>query len=194
MNMKKILLVVAVVGLSASLGAQSLAELARKEKARREALKGRHAVVIRNSDLLAVQKTPAVEVTRIEEYDLGEGAEAEASDIPYPGIPQGDTIIPRVTAPGPVFMGDGAAPSSSKDLQAQLEDAKVQVDLLTTKMNALRQQYEYQDAMVPGYVIQQQMDETNERLLRAQANLDRIQAMVNRQRPGGRKGPGAADR
>jgi hypothetical protein len=45
-------------------------------------------------------------------------------------------------------------------------------------MNALRQQFEYQDAMVPGYVIQQQLDETNQRLVKAQAQQARIEAQI----------------
>ncbi len=61
--MKRALMVLAVVGLAASLEAQSLVELAKREKERREGLRGRHAVVIRNRDLLLVRKAPAVEVT-----------------------------------------------------------------------------------------------------------------------------------
>jgi molybdenum cofactor biosynthesis enzyme MoaA len=67
-----------------------------------------------------------------------------------------------------------------KALEAQLKAAQELVDLLTTKMNALRQQYEAQDAMVPGYVIQQQMDETGQRLARAQAQEARIRAEMSK--------------
>ncbi len=61
--MKRAALFVVVFGLAASLGAQSLADLAKQEKARRESLKGRHAVVVRNADLLKIQKAPAVQIT-----------------------------------------------------------------------------------------------------------------------------------
>jgi hypothetical protein len=67
------------------------------------------------------------------------------------------------------------------------------VDLLTTKMNALRQQFEYQDAMVPGYVIQKQLDDTNQRLLKAQTQMARIEALVEKKAPG-RKTPGQTER
>jgi hypothetical protein len=40
--------------------------------------------------------------------------------------------------------------------------------------------------MVPGYVIQQQLDETSQRLLKAQAQLARIQADLNKMRTGQR--------
>jgi hypothetical protein len=45
-------------------------------------------------------------------------------------------------------------------------------------MASLRQQFEAQDAMVPGYVIQQQLDETNQKLVKAQAQLARIEALA----------------
>ena len=54
--MKKALIFLAVLGLTASLGAQSVVELAKREKERREGLKGRHAVVVNNQDLLRVKK------------------------------------------------------------------------------------------------------------------------------------------
>jgi len=70
--------------------------------------------------------------------------------------------------------------TSVQTLEAQLQSANDLVDLLTTKMNALRQQFEFQDAMVPGYVIQQQIDETYQRLVKAQAQQARIQAEMDK--------------
>ena len=60
-------------------------------------------------------------------------------------------------------------------------------------MNALRQQLEFQDAMVPGYVIQQQLDETNQRLLKAQAQQARIEDQISRKTTA-RKAPGEPER
>jgi hypothetical protein len=60
-------------------------------------------------------------------------------------------------------------------------------------MNALRQQYEFQDAMVPGYVIQEQIVETNRRLVKAQAQEARIQAEMEKKGLA-KKDPGAVDR
>jgi uncharacterized small protein (DUF1192 family) len=60
-------------------------------------------------------------------------------------------------------------------------------------MNALRQQFESQDAMVPGYVIQQQLDETNQRLLKAQAQQARIEAQIAKKATA-RKAPGEVER
>ena len=78
-------------------------------------------------------------------------------------------------------------------LEAQLKAANELVDLLTTKMAALRQQFESQDAMVPGYVIQQQLDETSQRLVKAQAQQARIEAQMAKGAPA-KKAPGGPDR
>jgi hypothetical protein len=93
-------------------------------------------------------------------------------------------------------MGDAGAPNQAppgRPLEAQLKAADELVDLLTIKMNALRQQYENQDAMVPGYVIQEQIAETNQRLMKAQAQQARIQAEMNKKGVG-KKDPAAVDR
>ena len=195
--MKRLLIVLAVIGFTASLGAQSVVELAKREKERRASLKGTHAVVIKNHDLMQVKKTSAVEVA-LPVPEGGEGALAEdqsadatalSSDedqsIPPSGsgAPSGRRITPRVAAAGPTLMGDGAAANPSASgvtLDAQLKAAQELVDLLTTKMNALRQQFEFQDAMVPGSVIQEQMAETNQRLVKAQAQQARIQAELEK--------------
>jgi hypothetical protein len=195
--MKKASILLAVLGLSASLAAQSVADLAKRERARREALKGRHAVVIRNRDLLLVLKAPAVEVAASEEaVEPAEDTAVEPAEAPEETVPEGRHFVPRVEANGPTFMGEDAAvpgASSTRALEAQLRAATDLVDLLTTKMNALRQQYEYQDAMVPGYVIQQQIDETNQRLVKAQAQQARIQAEIEKKSPA-KKAPGDIER
>ncbi len=195
--MKKVLIVLGVIGFTASLAAQSVVDLAKREKERRESLKGRHAVVVTNADLFLVKKTPAVEVANPGEAG-GREAQAGEQAVPPPGsgASQGRRIVPRVSADGPAIMGDGASidqSTSGQALEAQLKSANDLVDLLTTKMNALRQQFEFQDAMVPGYVIQQQIDETYQRLVKAQAQQARIQAEMDK-RGLGKKDPGAVDR
>ncbi len=206
--MKKFLICVAILGLAVALSAQSLADLAKKEKARRESLKGRHAVVIKNADLLRVQKEPAVQVTNPDEAlgeDLsGEGQDtdpetvAEATEpisLPSGSGAPGRRIVPKVDPDGPLITGEANRDQAEAGgtLEAQLKAAAELVDLLTTKMAALRQQFEAQDAMVPGYVIQQQLDETNQRLLKAQAQQARIEAQVAKG-AGAKKAPGEPER
>src|SRR5512136_159726 len=207
--MKRLFVVLAVLGLAVSLSAQSLAEFSKREKARRESFKGKHAVVITNIDLLRVKKTPAVEVTppETEATDLVTGDEVGAAGEPVStgteavstpsgsGAPSGRRIVPSVGANGPLIAGEAGRDQAegTGTLDAQLRAAKDQVDLLTTKMNALRQQFESQDAMVPGYVIQQQLDETNQRLLKAQAQQARIEAQIAK-KSGTQKSPAEIER
>ena len=61
--------------LASFLQSQSLADLAKKEKERRAALKGKAATVITTADLAKVKKRPAVESTG-QEQAAEEGAEA----------------------------------------------------------------------------------------------------------------------
>jgi len=190
--MKKVLVILAVFGLSASLGAQSLVDLAKAEKARREALKGRPAVLVRNRDLLAVKKTPAVEVVNTADEETGEAPQAAPPAAGDGAIPAGAQIVPRVEADGPALVGDqaiGRPDASTKVLEAQLKAAEERVDLLTTKMAALRQQYDAQNAMMPGYAIQQQIAETNETLIRAEAQLARIRDQLDKKKAGTGRGP-----
>jgi hypothetical protein len=191
--MKKALIFLAVIGLAASLGAQSVADLAKREKERREGLKGRHAVVVKNRDLLRVQKLPAVEVTN-PDAAVGEADQA----VPPSGseAPPVRQIVPPVAADGLTIMGSEDSvnqASSGETLEAQLKAAADLVDLLTLKLSALRQQFEFQDAMVPGTVIQEQIVDTNQRLVKAQAQQARIQAEMQKKGPA-KKDPGAADR
>ena len=82
-------------------GAQSVAELARAQKARRAALKGKPAVVITNKDLAKVKRTPALVVqtpleitaenieaaTVAETPPEGEGTPTAAESTPPPAAP-----------------------------------------------------------------------------------------------------------
>lgn len=201
--MKRLFTLIIILGLSASLGAQSLVELAKKEKARRESLKT-HAAVIKQADLLRVEKVPAVEVVPPEpslvEELLGEGAappdgvsgETASASMPSGSGAPSRRIVPTVGPEGPLITGEAARDQAGPGgtLEAQLTAAKDLVDLLTTKMNALRQQFEYQDAMVPGYVIQQQLDDTNQRLVKAQAQQARIEAQIEKRAPGKKSSAG----
>jgi type II secretory pathway pseudopilin PulG len=181
--MKRALIVVAVLGLTASLGAQSLVELAQREKERRAQYRGRHAAVITSRELALVKKTGAVVVTLPES---GSGDETWAE----PGSETAETAYDGglVTAPSdPGTAGDpGAAaetaeeplPDSAEALAGQLRAVDELVESLTAEMNALRQRYESQNGMVPGAVILEQMEETNRRLTRVQARQAAIEAKM----------------
>jgi hypothetical protein len=198
--MKRLLIVLAVLGLSAALSAQSLAELAKREKERRESLRGRHAVVITNRLLLQVKKVPAVEVTRMEEISGDETMGIDPGSDPA-GLPDdaGSTAEPAAlrSQPGidvPADAGPEAVAEGGGPLEDQLRVVDEVVENLTTEMNALQQQLEAQNTMVPASVIQQQMDETNQRLEQAKARQAGIRAKMERQGLPVKKSPDPAMR
>jgi hypothetical protein len=179
---KTIVIVAAVLGLAASLEAQSLGQMARQEKARRAGL-GRHAAVVKNEDLRLVKKAPAVEVSR------PEGWVAEAPALP------GQTAGPvGGAAEAPAAPPDGAnradVISEAGGPLDQLKAADALVEELTTEMNSLRQQFASQNAMVPGYVIQQQIDETYQRLVQAQEQQAQMRQKLGSRAPAPKKDPG----
>ena len=198
--MKRLLIVLAVIAFAASLGAQSLTELAKREKARRESFRGRHAVVITNQDLLLVKKVPAIEVTIPEgesrEALPPEDQQAAATDIggeaglatPPPGSEAGSE------PPEAEQNVTDEIPDSGEPLEDQLKAVDKLVEELTTEMSSLRQQFEAQNAMVPGGVIQQQIEETFQRLTQAQARQAKIREKMGSKAPPIKKDPGPTDR
>jgi hypothetical protein len=185
--MKRLLIVLAVHGLSAALSAQSLAELAKRETERRESLRGRQAVVITNRDLLRVKKVAAIEVTRTEETSGDETTGSDPGSDPA-GLPDdaGSAAEPAAlrSQPGidvPADAGPEAVAEGGGPLEDQLRVVDEVVENLTTEMNALQQQLEAQNTMVPASVIQQQMGETNQRLEQAKARQAGIRAKMDRQ-------------
>jgi len=189
--MKRILVVLAILGLAAALEAQSLAELAKREKERRETFRGRHAVVVKNKDLLLVKKAPAVEVNN-PSVAGDEEQVSEPVDQTMDDNAGGTGLRPR---PAAGTEGDpGAEDEGGGPLEDQLKVVDAVVENLTNEMNALRQQFEAQDNMVPGYVIQQQMDELNQRLVKAQARQAAIREKMEKQGIPIRKSPESPDR
>lgn len=185
--MKKILVVTIFVALVGSLYGQSVNELARREKARREALKGNRAKVVTNVDLAAVRKTPAVIVVNpdsAEESNASGIAGQDASGLTSGGV--GDTsgpvvMVPTVAKNGPVLMGnnDSAdAPASTGDAEARLKATNELIDLLSIKMNALMQESNNLNSMTPKDVIQRQIDETNRKLIRVQEEAARLKDQI----------------
>lgn len=181
--MKRALIVVAVLGLTASLGAQSLVELAKREKERRAQYRGRHAAVITSRELALVKKTGAVVVTPPESWPGDEtGAEpgSETAEAAYDG-----GLVNAPSDPGTAGEPGAAAetaeeplPDGAAALADQLRAVDELVEGLTTEMNSLRQRYESQNGMAPSSVILEQMDETNRRLTRAQTRQAAIEAKM----------------
>jgi len=155
---------------------QELTELAKKEKARRESLKGKEIKVITNQDLEKLTKTAAIIIPN----ETAEMAVNQENQQP-PSRPDNYTppVVHRVTVENPAPSKPGAAQPAGVDAAGSpVEDAwkkaKEYVELLTLKMNALWQQfYGLTDARTKDS-IQQEISVTYEKLLKAQEEETRL--------------------
>ncbi len=172
------------------LQSQSLAELARKEKERRAALKGKTATVITTADIARVKKRPAVETTT-QEQTVGEGTDtAQAVEAAQAGQVEGQAQE-GVTPPSGTEAAAGAKPVeppkpqettpsqpgtlSEKDYRAKqaeltkaAQDKQEMVDLLTLKMNSLYQELYSLDNLKSRELLQAQISDTYDKLLKAE--------------------------
>jgi hypothetical protein len=185
--MKKFVGAVAILVLMGSLYGQSVAELSRMEKERREALKGRRAKVVTNADLASVRKTEAVIVSNPEaSADSGSPSSGGPEIIPPVAPPPAEdaqpvVMVPTVARNGPTLFTDeatGDALASDKNLEDRLKAATELVDLLTTKMNALWQELYNLNTMTTQDRVQQQLDETYQKLLKAQAEEAKLKSQL----------------
>jgi hypothetical protein len=150
------------------LGAQSLAEISKKEKERRAALKGKQTVVT-NEDLAKVKKKAALTESLAGEAALPEGTPEEKS--PATGAtPPADQAPPELTpeAGKEASLNDQALSQQRAALEDKWNRAQELVDLLTMKMNALWQQFYSLDDMTAKESIQLQIGQTYEKLLKTQ--------------------------
>lgn len=144
--------------LSSFLFSQSVAELAKKEKERREKLKGKKGAVITNAKLKETKRTPAVTTSR---------PATSTESIQSPSSPQPKSP-PGTAQPGTTSELDKTGDADSKaDLEQKWQMAQEYVDLLTTKMNGLWQEYYSMDDMTDRSNIQRQIAETFQKLEKA---------------------------
>lgn len=172
--------------LASFLQSQSLAELAKKEKERRAALKGK-ATTVTTEDLTRVKKRPAVESTAPEPTaeeraaaaaEAGAPPQAEAAPAaggqPVAEAPEGAAEAaeaePAEEAPpaeDPAAAGRDLDKRQNELVDAAQEKAEL-VDLLTLKMNSLYQQFQSLDNMKSRETLQVQISDTYDKLLKAE--------------------------
>ncbi|HSA94478.1 MAG TPA: hypothetical protein VLJ16_00400 [Acidobacteriota bacterium] len=184
MSMKKIVSLLFLPLLLASfLHSQSLADLAKKEKERRAALKGKATTVVTSADIAKVKKRPAVEATGAQAAE-GEAAAGEgAAATPPEGAPQTAAAAPpEKAAPVPETPAEDAAAKSAAEIQKkqkELADAaqeKIElVELLNLKLNALYQEFQGLDNIKTREIIQQQISDTYDKLLKAETDSAKAQ-------------------
>jgi hypothetical protein len=82
--MKKIASFIAFAVFSTLLASQSLVDVAKQERERREKLKGKNVKVVTNADLQTIKKTPAIEIAT-----MPPGEETAAETPAEAGLPEG---------------------------------------------------------------------------------------------------------
>ena len=162
------------------LQSQSLADLAKKEKERRAALKGKHATVVTTKDLAKSTRRPAVESAELEQaaeevaVEAGQaGAQAGQEGAALPAAQQAGEAAaePDKTA----AEGEKPAPTPQEIQKKRTELADTarekaeMVDLLTLKMNTLYQEFYSLDSVKSREMIQVQISDTYDKLLKAEA-------------------------
>jgi len=159
------------------LSAQSVTDLAKKEKERRAAVKGKAGAVITNADLAKMKKKPAVEVAETEKPAEEAQAGTEAAQ-PAAKAGAEDKTADQKAAQQPAPADQNAM--AEKDFKARLaelaqkaKDSQDMIDLLTLKMNSLWQDfYNLSDVKARDYT-QFQISETYEKLTKAEADADK---------------------
>jgi len=143
---------------------QTLAEIAKKERERRESLKGKKGIVVTNADLAKLKKKPALEIPPAEPE---QGTEGQSSEETAPGSPPQapEPVVPPALAGAPSGSQNEV---SLKALQERWEKAKEYVELLTLKMGALWQEFSSLDNPSAREAIRLAIAETFLKLQNAQ--------------------------
>jgi len=182
-NKKSLAIVILPLLLASFLFSQSVTELAKKEKERRAAMKGKTGAVITNADLAKTKKRPAVEVA---EADKPAGESPASGEAARPAGQEGEAAPPagqpavgeKPAEPKPA-PGDETA-ISEQDFKARLNElatkaqqAQELVELLTLKMNSLWQEFYNLSDVKSREFTQFQIAETYEKLTRAEVDATR---------------------
>jgi hypothetical protein len=144
---------------------QSLAELAKKERERREKLKGEKSVVITNADLTKIKRKASVIVPQSldKREDISKASSRERKSPPK-------------KSPASRLME--ADKRESYDAPSEIEDrwrkAKEYVQLLTLKTNALWQEFYSLDDATTQEAVQREIDEISKKLRKARQDEENI--------------------
>jgi hypothetical protein len=148
---------------------QSLAEMARKEKARRQSLKGKKVVLVTNADLDKVTKKPAVSSPETQESATA-AKPAEKNTVAPTPPPRN---LPPIVPPGTGVMSDKEYEARKAQLEEASKNADEMVDLLTTKLNSLWQAFYSLNDMTTKDKIKLQISDIYAKLVSAQDEANR---------------------
>ena len=159
--------------LATFLQSQSLVELAKKEKERRAALKGKSTTVT-TADIAKVKKRPAVESAEAQAATEGE-AQAQQEGAPPAAGQQAAEQPAQAVKPAEEPPSPDVPVQSAQDIQkkqnelADIAQQKVEmVELLTLKLNSLYQEFHGLDNLKSREMIQIQISDTYDKLLKAE--------------------------
>ena len=178
--MKRAIAILAFLSAASSLSAQSVVELARLEKARRESYKGTRVKVVTNESLTEIHRTPAIIVTQ-ETAAAAPPAEGEGAELPQPNpaIPRPTrTMVPNVVSNGGKLFGTSDIAPPTGPPEERLKAAEETVNLLTEQMNMLLQEANNLNTMTPRDVIMQQVEETSKKLEEAKDVAAKLKTQV----------------
>lgn len=161
-----------VFAVATLLPAQTVTEAAKKEKERRESLKGAQGVVVTNADLSRTKKKPAIIAPAGTEPPPGERS-AQAPSVPLP-IPQAQ-VSPDVRA-----EQARAFEERKSDIEERLKAAQEFVSLLKLKMTALQQQFYNFSNTTSRDQIQREISETYQKLQAASAEEAKIKGELDK--------------
>ena len=191
--MKRISIFAALLFLASLLFSQSVTDLAKKEKERRAAVKGKPASVITNADLAKLKKKPAVQVaeevraTEAEKVraEAAAGEQAGAAQTPPSKAEQAAQAQEAAAEPQPQqqpaqpLLSEQEFKAKLAELSANLEKTQERFDLLTLKMNALWMEFNNMDDMKSRELLQRQIGETYDKLTQAQLDVARAQSELD---------------
>ncbi len=159
MSLKRILGSVCIPLLLSSLCfSQNLAELAKKERERREKLKGKKSILVTNADLLRLRKSPAVSVSQT----VTEPEKSRRTLPPRKKTRQRETPSREFEEADKMEFG-----APQKNIEAKLKNAKELADLLALRMNALWQEYHSKSDRRVKERIRTRIYQTSQKLAKA---------------------------
>jgi hypothetical protein len=153
---------------------QTVTDLAKKEKERRESLKGKKAVVVTNADLAKVKKKAAYVAAGTEGQTQGQAAGSASSTASMSNVSQAapSPSLPVGVSDQQTRSPQAASQIMNQQVKTQLEEkynkAKEFRELLELKMNALQQQFFSMSDAKSKDLVQKDISETYAKLLEAQ--------------------------
>jgi hypothetical protein len=160
--------------LTSVLLSQTVTDIAKKEKERRESLKGNKTVVVTNADLAKLKKKAAYVTAGTEGQTQGQAA-GSASSAAGPSNLSGtkQSSAPPISVSGqPSRSSPAATQTINQQVKTQLEEQYNKVkeyrELLELKMNALQQQFFNMSDTKAKDLVQKEISETYAKLLGAQ--------------------------